>query len=251
MLLGNPQPRSALRSHTQSLSGRWAKGARRKGHADDPLTRSPSSGSSSAQRGRQAGGRSVPSGAGCWAEFTEPGTPVGAPACTSSVNLEGARGRRGGFGGFRGQRPSRPALLGDRLPGDARRQARLLRPHGAETAQRRRGRAHEPRGPGRDLVTPGSGNPVGWAAPPEVCAPGGRRVPARPLKVWTSGHEERALEAVGGHGERGQCQGPQACETAFLLPTHHEGVEDFCIWLYNHLTVGFVESQRACSVFMT
>lgn len=113
---------------------------------------------------RRVGEVSPPRG-GCWTEFTELGTLVGAPAGTSSVNLKGARGRRGGFRGFRGQRPPRSALLGDRLPGDARRQARLLRPHGAETAQRRLGRAHEPRGPGRDLVTPGSGNPVGWAAP--------------------------------------------------------------------------------------
>lgn len=78
-------------------------------------------------------------------------------------------------------------------------------PHGAETAQHGRGRAQEPRGPGRDLVTPGSGNPRAGLFPPEVCSPGGLSFPNESWRWPTAGGEERALEVVRETEERGGC----------------------------------------------
>lgn len=90
--------------------------------------------------------------------------------------------------------PPRPALLGNRSPW--RRETPpspgLVRagspetksPHDAETSQHRCGRAHEPRGPRRDLVTPGIPYPVGGA------------VPTSSVHTWRPQFPLQLLEAV-------------------------------------------------------
>lgn len=114
-------------------------------------------------------------------------------------------------------------------------------PDGPETSQHGRCPAHEPRGAGRDLVTPSIRAPVGRRVPPQVHTPGGLSVPSK----------SRGRAALGARTARwrgpGRRWGPERHPSAFPpLPGAPLEMKDTASGFATICKALLVESRLTC-----